>query len=261
MKIFFTDLDGTLLDYNYSFKNALQALKRLKQKKIPLIICTSKTRVEIEYYRKLLENKEAFVSENGAAVFVPKELFEFKIPFSKETEKYFVFEFGTVVGKIKECVKEIQENGIEIKAFTEMPVDELMKETGLTEKLAGMAKKREYSETIELVNEEKLNELKEIIKRHKLNLIKGTRFYSITGRNDKGKAVKLLKKWYEKKLGKLKAVAFGDSENDFEMLLAVQKGFLVQKKNGEYASQKFEKAAGIASKGFNSKVLELLKND
>jgi mannosyl-3-phosphoglycerate phosphatase len=75
--IVFTDLDGTLLDYrNYSFEKALPALELIKQKNIPLVICSSKTRSEIEYYRKKLSNDHPFISENGGGIFIPKDYFE-----------------------------------------------------------------------------------------------------------------------------------------------------------------------------------------
>ena len=82
-KIIFTDLDGTLLDHNtYSFKKAFPALRIIKKKKIPLIICTSKTKGEIEHYRKKLKNNHPFVSENGGAIFIPKDYFDFKFRYS-----------------------------------------------------------------------------------------------------------------------------------------------------------------------------------
>ena len=57
-KLIFTDLDGTLLDYKtYSYKKASKALSLIKKDKIPLIFCTSKTKAEIEYYGKELNNK------------------------------------------------------------------------------------------------------------------------------------------------------------------------------------------------------------
>jgi len=66
MKIFFTDLDGTLLDHDtYSFEKAHQALEILRKKNIPLVLCTSKTRTEIGFYRKILKNSHPFISENG----------------------------------------------------------------------------------------------------------------------------------------------------------------------------------------------------
>jgi mannosyl-3-phosphoglycerate phosphatase len=53
--LIFTDLDGTLLEQaTYSFEAALPALQALRERNIPLIICTSKTRAEIEWFRSKL---------------------------------------------------------------------------------------------------------------------------------------------------------------------------------------------------------------
>ncbi|MBI5025340.1 MAG: HAD-IIB family hydrolase [Nitrospirae bacterium] len=86
--IIFTDLDGTLLDYHtYSFEKAGPAIELLKKKDIPLVICSSKTRAEIEYYRKKLGNHHPFISENGGGIFIPKDYFKFKVQNSEFTVK------------------------------------------------------------------------------------------------------------------------------------------------------------------------------
>ncbi len=55
--IIVTDLDGTLLHpRTYSFEEARPALELIRQKQIPLVLCSSKTRAEIEVYRKRLDN-------------------------------------------------------------------------------------------------------------------------------------------------------------------------------------------------------------
>ncbi|MFB3153818.1 MAG: HAD hydrolase family protein, partial [Candidatus Acidiferrales bacterium] len=42
--IVFTDLDGTLLDHNnYRWEAARPALKQLRARRMPVILCTSKT--------------------------------------------------------------------------------------------------------------------------------------------------------------------------------------------------------------------------
>jgi predicted mannosyl-3-phosphoglycerate phosphatase (HAD superfamily) len=52
MIVIFTDLDGTLLDdSSYSFEPAHEALAEVRIRKIPLILCTSKTRAEKEAWR------------------------------------------------------------------------------------------------------------------------------------------------------------------------------------------------------------------
>lgn len=77
--IIFTDLDGTLLDSRYSFRKALPAIKLIKEKNIPLILCSSKTRSEIELWRKKLNNNHPFISENGGGIFIPKKNSKFDI--------------------------------------------------------------------------------------------------------------------------------------------------------------------------------------
>ena len=45
-----TDLDGTLMDHNYDITPAIETLSWLKQAKIPVIPCTSKTASEVRYF-------------------------------------------------------------------------------------------------------------------------------------------------------------------------------------------------------------------
>ncbi|MBP1733392.1 MAG: mannosyl-3-phosphoglycerate phosphatase, partial [Deltaproteobacteria bacterium] len=67
--VIFTDLDGTLLDsMTYSFEPARPALRKLKDLGIPLIICSSKTRLEIERYRQEFGSLYPFVAENGGGI-------------------------------------------------------------------------------------------------------------------------------------------------------------------------------------------------
>lgn len=74
--IIFTDLDGTLLHPNiYSFAKARPALNLIKEEGIPLVLCSSKTRAEMEVYRERLGNNHPFVSENGGGIFIPKDCF------------------------------------------------------------------------------------------------------------------------------------------------------------------------------------------
>ena len=56
--VIFTDLDGTLLDHEtYSWATAEPALKRLRKEGVPLIMVSSKTRLEIEVLRDQMGNQ------------------------------------------------------------------------------------------------------------------------------------------------------------------------------------------------------------
>ena len=93
--VVFTDLDGTLLDHGtYSFEPARPGLEALLEAGIPLVFCTSKTRLETERWRRALANVHPFIVENGGAVYVPEGYFGSGVRFDRRDGGYDVLEFG-----------------------------------------------------------------------------------------------------------------------------------------------------------------------
>lgn len=257
--IIFTDLDGTLLDHDtYSFKKSLPALKPVKKHKIPLVICTSKTRAEIEYYRKKLKIKEPFISENGGAIFIPKGYFDFRFKYSNKDNKYYIIKLGKDYKKLVNVLKKIKKK-YDVIGFSDMSVKELAKDAGLSLNQAKLAKKRGFDEAFKILNKkDEKNILKSIIK-NKLNYTKGDRYYHIMGKSDKGKAVRILSNLFKRKYGKIKTIGIGDSKNDFKMLDNTDVGYLVQRHNGSYASEKYKKVKGIGPVGWDRAVKGVLR--
>ena len=221
-RIVFTDLDGTLLDEKYSFKKALPALNVLKELEIPLIICSSKTRAEIEVYRRKLNNNHAFISENGGAIFIPLNFFH-----KKRKEKYKIIELGKSYKNLIKIFKKIKKQ-IPVKGFSDMTSKELSKNAGLSLKESKLAKKREYDEAFVLENKKFEKKLLKLIKKYKLNYTKGGKYYHLLGDNDKGKAVKILSELYKKKYKKILTIGLGDAKNDLPMLKSTNKSFFVK---------------------------------
>lgn len=260
----FTDLDGTLLDYEtYSFEAAIPALDILREKAIPLIVCTSKTRAEIEQVRKELHNTDPFISENGGAIFVPKGYFGFEFPHTKEDAGYFIIELGASYKRIREAFKRIRCNlKVEIKGFGDIPLSEVADLCGFSLSQARLAKQREYDEPFILEDERAESSIRQNAKRSNLHVTKGGRFYHLLGGNDKGKAVRLLQEMYKKENEKLISIGIGDSLNDVPMLEAVDYPVLVQKPNGSYDSavktERLILAGGPGPSGWREVILRLL---
>ncbi len=222
--VIFTDLDGTLLDRNtYSFEPALPALNLIKQEDVPLILSSSKTRAEIEVYRKRLDNDHPFVAENGGAVFVPAGYFSFPHPYDRESDGYFVLELGSLRPQIIGVLESVEkETGIPIKGFSDLREEEICSLSGLNLNEAGLAKRREYDEPFLVDGGEKEFEIvKRKIEEKGMNYTWGGRFHHIFGRNDKGKAVEVLKELYETQFFSIFSVGIGDSLNDLPMLSSV----------------------------------------
>ena len=263
--LLYTDLDGTLLDHDtYSFHPALEALELLEKKNIPLILCTSKTRAEIEFFRKLLGNHEPFISENGGGIFIPEGYFESEFEYDRAIKGYKVIEFGTPAHILRQALQDISlETGIEVRGLSQMSVSELSELTGLDEHTAKLSRVRDYSEPFLIYGDDRDTET--IIE--KINLMgyrhtRGGRFHHILGENDKGRAVRTLRGIYEKELGEATTIGLGDSLNDQPMLAEVDIPILVQKPGGEYQSginlQNLIYAEAPGPYGWNAEILTIL---
>ncbi len=263
--ILFTDLDGTLLDYyTYSFEKALVALQLLKEKDIPLIICSSKTKAEIEHYRKKLVNDHPFISENGGGIFVPKSYFGFGVLSSEsnviEKNDYDVIRLGAEYSKLRKAIEALKKEGFKIKGFGDMTIEEVAEITSMSINEAEMTKERDFDEPfIFKGNEVETKNLFNAIKAKEFNFTQG-RFFHILGDSDKGKAISILIDLYKMKFSAIGTIAIGDSPNDIPMLEKVDYPILVQKPDGSYDPRinvpNLIKAEGTGPDGWNNAVIK-----
>jgi len=295
--IIFTDLDGSLLHpKTYSFDEARPALKLIKNEGIPLILCSSKTRAEMEVYRKRLDNSHPFVSENGGGIFIPegyfqsitltptlsqreREQIENPRPLGEggtacrvreveggwkpgEGVEYEALTIGTPYEELRKAFLKLkQELNAKVKGFADMTAREIAALSGLTEEEATLAKRRNFGEPFVFEGETDERFLRAIEERG-LHWTQG-RFFHIMGDNDKGKAVRILKEFYLKEYGEIVTVALGDGFNDLPMLKEVDYPVLIPKKDGGYDPrvdlQNLMKAKEIGPSGWNEEVLIAIK--
>jgi len=256
-----TDLDGTLLDAEtYAFDEALPAIRHTQAHNIPLILCSSKTRAEIEVYRKQLDNKHPFISENGGGIFIPHDYFTAAVT-SEEVDGYQVIVLGTPYQEVRQQFIALRERlGIAVRGFGDMTADEVAALTGLTPQAAQLAMQREFDEPFvfdEEVDERFLQE----IEAAGLRWTQG-RIFHIMGRHHKGRAVDMLKDLYQGQFGMITSIGLGDSLNDLPMLTAVDQPVLVRHKDGSY-DRRIEipclmKTQLPGPAGWNETVLQLL---
>jgi mannosyl-3-phosphoglycerate phosphatase len=269
--LIFTDLDGTLLDYHtYSYGKALPALRYIRKKKIPLIICTSKTRAEIEVYQKKLKNRHPFIAENGGAIFIPQHYFK-KMPASlRKRNGYFIKELGTPYRILREKLTEIAGRFNQgIKGFGDMSAYELHTGYGLPLREARLSKQREYDEPFNFVtlpDEKIVRGMEKEFAKAGLQVVKGGRFFHLMGENDKGKTARWLKKMYEKEWKtKTISIGIGDSLNDLPLLLEVDLPAVVKLPTGRYEEGVVKQlknpflTKGSGPDGWNEAVLQILR--
>ena len=220
-KLIFFDIDKTLIDENYNYHDGKYVVEELKKRGFEVILNSSKTRAEEEYYRKIFQIDTPFISENGSGIFIP----EGYLPVNEGTKKdgYLVIELGVSYERIVNTLK-LFEREYGLKFYANSTLNEVMEYLGMTEELARLAMKREYSETIFKYEKEGfIDELK----RYGLTSQMGSRFIGVLGPTDKGKAMKKLVEIYRKSCENLQVYAAGDGPNDFPMFEHADKYFLL----------------------------------
>jgi mannosyl-3-phosphoglycerate phosphatase len=225
LPILFTDLDGTLLDHDsYSFEAAGDALARVRQARVPLVLCSSKTRMEIEGVQDRLDSFHPFVSENGAAVFIPPGYFPFAIPEARERAGYLVLEFGRPYHEVVDLLHRTAARvKVPVVGFSDMSVREVAAACGLSLLDARLAKRREYDEPFRVVNgtPASRDRLLRALRRAGLRCVGGGRFDHVTGCADKGTSVAALQELYRRATRAVVTVGLGDGLNDVPLLRAV----------------------------------------
>lgn len=260
--IVFTDLDGTLLDAKtYSFRDAQPALDMLQKHHIPLILCSSKTRAEMEACRHHLKNEHPFISENGGGIFIPSGYFSFPVK-AEEVNGYQVITLGMPYADIKSRFAHLRkQTAAPVRGFADMSDEEVAALTGLSLPEARLARQRDFDEPFIFEGAPDQRFL-QAIESAGLRWTQG-RIFHIMGPHDKGRAVSLLMSLYERQYGPITSIGLGDAYNDLPMLQAVNRPVLVQHGDGSFDARidipGLQKTQLPGPAGWNETLLRLLE--
>ena len=224
MFVVFSDIDGTLLDHaTYSVEAARGALARLKERGIPLVLCSSKTRAEIEQLQQMLGTSHPFISENGGAAFVPAGYFARPPEGARRAGAYEIVELGMPYEQVVAALRRAAEKGgLRIVSFADLSAEQVAGDTGLSLEDARLAKRREYDEPFRIEGPaEHVPRLVEAMASEGLRHTAGGRYHHASGRTDKGRAVALLSRCFAREHGEITTVGLGDGPNDVPLLRAV----------------------------------------
>jgi mannosyl-3-phosphoglycerate phosphatase len=266
--VVFTDLDGTLLDHEtYSYSSAQEALDLLERKQIPLILCSSKTRAEIELIQLDLRLRHPFISENGGAVFIPKGYFPFTPEGTRNIEGYEVLESGAPYWQLVGTLHRISaELGIRVVGFSDMSVEEVAQDCKLSPIEARLAKLREYDEPFRILGSGPAarSRLLDALHAAGLRCTRGGRYYHVTGVTDKGLAIRKLRSLYAQTWGNVLTVGLGDSANDLPLLQVVEIPIIVRNPAAGAATRLSRKVPTArltpapGPRGWNEAILEIV---
>ena len=266
-----TDLDGTLLDHaTYKWHAATGALEVLRRLRVPLILVTSKTRAEVIPILRGLRRREPFAVENGGAIYIPRGYFRFQVPGASPAGRGWLrIALGTPRQKLIQALDRAAKRAdTSIRSFSEMSAREIAERTGLSSADTRRARQREFDEPFVVLSSgsKAVSRLNQEITRAGHHMTRGSRFFHILGKNDKGTAVlKLLACYRRASKTRIRSVGLGDSPNDIPLLRAVEIPIVVARPNGRYDTEvlrslpRSRRAGGKGPAGWNRAVLHLLR--
>ena len=238
-RIVLSDLDGTLLDATtYDWRPALSALQRLKRLGVPVIFTSSKTRAEIEEWRRTFGNGEVFVSENGGGLYFPSTA-QARPPASAEPwDGYLRIAYGVPYENLREALGEIhRETSLVLNGFGDMTIEEVQGRTGLERAEAERSKAREFDEPFLLEDPGDPSDVARVAQAAQargLRVSRGGRFFHLHGAHDKGGCVRVIAEAYGDGEGPAATVGIGDSANDRDLLAVVDQAAVVAKPDGAH---------------------------
>ncbi len=264
--IVITDLDGTLLDHQtYDYSPAGAALEELKRRKIPLVLCSSKTASEMIHLREKIKNAHPFIVENGGGIYIPKNYFSVLPAGTWNQNSFQVIPLGRAYLELQRILDRLSaQHHLKIEAFHDMSAKQLALASELPLDQAERSLEREFDLPFRVLSGgNHIDSLEQAAREEDLRLIRGGRFLHLSGLSDKGTAVQSLIELYQINSDRaVQVIGLGDSQNDLGLLQEVDIPVLIPNPHSQAplgdAVPGLRKAKTAGPSGWNEMVLELL---
>lgn len=233
----FADIDGVLSTVPASqLARDVEALRSLGPA-VAFVLCSGRTRPEIEHLTHALRMRHPFISEHGAAAFVPEDYFPFEIPNAVPIAGYQVVEFGRSAASVVDSLRRVAERQeIALRLFSEMSVDEVAQECSLAPLDARLAKLRDYGEMFRPVDPAPHTRMRllEALRAAHLRCVPGDRFDHVGASVDISIGVGMLRTLYRRARGHAVTVGITDWRAEGDVLQLVECPVLVETASGTY---------------------------
>ena len=220
----FTDMDGCLLDHHsYDWEPARPAIEALKRLHVPIVLTTSKTRAEVEYWQRMIGLHEPAIVENGGAILIPPG----SLPSCRPKPKSPPAADRRLASRlappqvVRALHRAAAESACGLRGFSDMTVEEIASHCGMTVEQAALASQREYSEPFLLLTPKREPALLQSFLAQGLMITRGGRFFHAQRHPGKGEAVEHLIDFLTAEGRSVTSIGLGDGLNDEGFLRVV----------------------------------------
>ena len=221
LTLVFSDINGTLIDFDtYAYEGSFDAVQRLKAAGIPLILCSSNNKAEIQPLREAFELQQAYIVENGSAIY---------------NSDGTVMWQGASRKNIQSAISMIRdETGLVFETFADIPVARIRRETKRDSHSAALALQHQHSELI--VTQFDIHDFqlfKTACQQHGYDAVRGKQYINVVAPGvNKGRAIQRMVRHIQDQGHPLATIGIGDNVNDISMFEVVDQAYIVQLSRG-----------------------------
>lgn len=223
----FSDLDGTIIDYDTgSTQGAAKGLRLLKEKNVPLIFISSKTKSEMDELLYLGDDTSPYIFENGAG-----------IVWRRGSATNVELAGRGIEPLIAMCKSVAQVISVSMETIFDISLDRLCSILGTSEEKARHSAERQASLPFlcdRTLTASDLGIINRMLLRQGMAVTRGVRFnYLCYADVNKGTAaMTVMNRYRARGNGYGISIGIGDGENDVPLFKTVDFPVLIRKKNG-----------------------------
>ena len=133
----------------------LAAIRALEARGVAVVLWGNETRSQMEVIQRDLDLHHPFISETGGGLFVPRGYFPEGLVPGRLSPNYHVVDFGKPYHQVAEALHEVaRKSGVDVVAFSDMSIQDVALDCGLSLAQARLAKLREYDEPFRMLESE-----------------------------------------------------------------------------------------------------------
>lgn len=220
--IVFAALDGHFLSGGDAHVAELRAAAAaLERAGVPVIAWSGGTRAEIEVLREQMDIRAPFVTEGGAALFVPAGYFQFPLPATRTVPGYEVIEFGVpyerLVATLRRVATALQ---VDVVMLADMAIEEVAEDFRLPLLDARLVKLREYGELFRVVDDRRASRARlfRALRAAGLTCREGDRYDLLMGVGSSTVALQTAQRLLQRARGHIVTIGIGSRPADLPVL-------------------------------------------
>jgi mannosyl-3-phosphoglycerate phosphatase len=197
--VLFADPDGADAPAG-EHREAASVLRTLEKRGVVVVLCSTRTRAEVEELQHTLELAHPFIAEGGSAAFIPEGYFSVEVPSTRSVAGYQAIEFGRPYDAIVRSLRAVADRTkIEILPFADMSVEDVARECGLSLLQARLAKLRDYAECFRVLepDELKVHRMCRALESAGLHCLRRDPFIHVSASSSYAAAMGALRRLYE----------------------------------------------------------------